>query len=72
MRPQFHSFLGESDTILGSIFSSAGNYGNTFFGLLYDKVSPQAAFLSGAAFALAGLVLIYTLPVFPVKRGARA
>jgi predicted MFS family arabinose efflux permease len=29
-----------------------------FFGWLYDAVSPKAAFLSGAGFALAGLALL--------------
>ena len=38
------------------------------FGLLYDKVSPQAAFLSGAGLALLGLVLLYVLPIFPVTK----
>jgi MFS family permease len=42
------------------------------FGLLYDKVSPQAAFLSGSGFALLGLVLLYALPIFPAKGRARA
>jgi MFS family permease len=42
------------------------------FGILYDKVSPQAAFLSGAGFALLGLVLLYALPIFPAKGRARA
>jgi MFS family permease len=37
------------------------------FGLLYDRVSHQAAFLTGAAFALLGLVLLFALPIFPAK-----
>jgi predicted MFS family arabinose efflux permease len=34
-----------------------------FFGWLYDAVSPKAAFLSGAGFALGGLLLLFALPV---------
>jgi MFS family permease len=41
------------------------------FGLLYDRVSPQAAFLSGAGLALAGLALLLSLKA-PARRKARA
>ncbi len=34
-----------------------------FFGWLYDAYSPRAAFLSGGLFALAGLALLWILPV---------
>lgn len=38
------------------------------FGFLYDHVSPRAAFLTGAGFALAGLLLLLGAPAAPKKR----
>lgn len=41
------------------------------FGWLYDAYSPKAAFLSGGLFALAGLGLLYALPVLRAAKGRR-